>query len=182
MTDRPPIHATTILAVHRDGKFALGGDGQVTLGDTVIKGSANKLRSLKDGKILAGFAGSVADAFTLFEKLEEKLDRFPANLTKAAVELAKDWRTDRYLRRLDAVLIVGDRERMFMISGDGNVIEPDHPAMAVGSGGPFALSAARALLDHSSLSAAEIVRASLEIAGDICIFTNREIRLLELAG
>lgn len=180
MAFQPPIHATTIIAVRKDGHVALGGDGQVTMGDTVIKGTALKVRKLKEGRILAGFAGSVADAFTLFEKLEEKLDRYPANLTRACVELAKDWRTDRFLRRLDAVLVVADRERVFMVSGDGNVIEPDDDVVAVGSGGNYALAAARAMRTHSALSAVEIARAALEIAADICIYTNRQITILEL--
>jgi len=180
VSDRPTMHGTTIIAVRREGRVALGGDGQVTMGDTVVKGTALKVRKLRDGAVLAGFAGSVADAFTLFEKLEEKLERYPANLTRACVELAKDWRTDRYLRRLDAVLVVADRERVFMVSGDGNVIEPDDDIVAVGSGGNYALSAARALKTHSPLGATEIVRAALEVAADICIFTNRQINILEL--
>lgn len=174
------ISATTIVAVRHDGRVALGGDGQVTLGETVLKASAMKVRKLKDGSILAGFAGSVADAFTLFEKFEEKLERYPGNLPKAAVELAKDWRTDRYLRRLEALLAVADRERLFVISGDGNVIEPDDQIAAIGSGGSYALAAARALKEHSSLGARDIVQKSLEIAGDICIYTNRNITVLEL--
>jgi ATP-dependent HslUV protease subunit HslV len=177
---RPDVHATTVLAVRRDGRVAMGGDGQVTMGDTVVKASARKVRSLKDGSILAGFAGSVADAFTLFEKLEEKLERYPANLTKAVVELAKDWRTDRYLRRLDALLTVADGEALFLISGDGNVIQPDDDIVAIGSGGSYALAAARALRAHSELDAKEIVRSAMEIAGDICIYTNRDIVVLEL--
>jgi ATP-dependent HslUV protease, peptidase subunit HslV len=176
------IHATTIVAVRHDGRVALGGDGQVTLGDTVMKGSARKVRKLKDGRILAGFAGSVADAFTLFEKFEEKLERYPGNLPRAVVELAKDWRTDRYLRRLEALLAVADADHLFLISGDGNVIEPDDEIVAIGSGGSFALAAARALKDHATLDAAEIVRKSLEIAADICIYTNRNITVLELDG
>jgi ATP-dependent HslUV protease subunit HslV len=176
----PTFHATTILAVRRDGKVALGGDGQVTMGDVVAKGSATKVRKLRDGKILAGFAGSVADAFTLFEKFEEKLERYPGNLSRAAVELAKDWRSDRYLRRLEALLAVADREHLYMLSGNGDVIEPDDDVVAIGSGGSYALAAARALKDHSPLSAAEIVRHALEIAGDICIYTNRNITVLEL--
>lgn len=171
---------TTIIAVRHRGRVALGGDGQVTLGDTVVKAGAQKVRKLKDGRILAGFAGSVADAFTLFEKFEEKLERHPGNLPKACVELAKDWRTDRYLRRLEALLTVADRDHLFLISGDGNVIEPDDDIAAIGSGGNFALAAARALKAHSDLSAAEIVRRSLEIAGEICIYTNRNITVLEL--
>jgi ATP-dependent HslUV protease subunit HslV len=158
----------------------MGGDGQVTMGDTVVKGTARKVRLLKDGKFLAGFAGAVADAFTLFEKLEEKLDRYPANMTKAVVELAKDWRTDRYLRRLDALLAVADASHLFMVSGTGDVIEPDDEIIAIGSGGSYALAAARALKEHSALTAPEIVRKSLEIAGDICIYTNRDIVVLEL--
>ena len=176
------IRATTVVAVRKDGRVALGGDGQVTLGDTVVKTRARKVRELKDGTILAGFAGAVADAFTLFEKLEEKLERFPANLTRAAVELAKDWRTDRYLRRLNALLVVADRESLFLISGDGDVIQPDDDIAAIGSGGSYALSAARALRAHSNLSASEIVRESLRIAGEICIYTNQDITVLELGG
>jgi ATP-dependent HslUV protease subunit HslV len=174
------FHATTILAVRRDGKTALGGDGQVTLGETVIKSTAQKVRKLRDGKILAGFAGSVADAFTLFEKFEEKLERHPGNLSRAAVELAKEWRSDRYLRRLEALLAVADRESMYLLSGTGDVIQPDDEIIAIGSGGSYALAAARALKEYSDLSAAEIVRRGLEIAGDICIYTNRNITVLEL--
>ena len=176
----PTFHATTILAVKRDGKVALGGDGQVTMGDTVAKATANKVRKLREGKVVAGFAGSVADAFTLFEKFEEKLERFPSNLPRAAVELAKEWRSDRYLRRLEALLAVADRDHLFMLSGTGEVIEPDDDIIAIGSGGSYALAAARALKEHSSLPAAEIVRRGLEIAGDICIYTNRNITVLEL--
>ena len=176
----PDIHATTVLAVRRDGRVAMGGDGQVTMGDTVVKATARKVRSLKDGTILAGFAGSVADAFTLFEKLEEKLERYPANLTKAVVELAKEWRTDRYLRRLDALLTVADADSIFLISGDGNVIQPDDAIVAIGSGGSYALAAARALRRHSELDAPALVRSAMEIAGDICIYTTRDIVVLEL--
>ncbi len=176
----PDVRATTVLAVRRNGRVAMGGDGQVTMGDTVVKGSARKVRALKDGQILAGFAGAVADAFTLFEKLEEKLDRYPANMTKAVVELAKDWRMDRYLRRLDALLAVADRDHLFLVSGNGDVIEPDDDVIAIGSGGSYALAAARALKDFSELDAAAVVRHSLEIAGDICIYTNRDIVVLEL--
>jgi ATP-dependent HslUV protease subunit HslV len=177
---KPEIRATTVLAVKRDGKIALGGDGQVTLGDTVMKGTAQKVRTLKEGKILAGFAGAVADAFSLFEKLEEKLERYPGNLTRACVELAKDWRTDRYLRRLNALLIVADKERLFLVSGEGDVIEPDDEIVAIGSGGSYALAAARALKAHSDLTAKEIVQNALEIAGEICIYTNQQISVLEL--
>jgi ATP-dependent HslUV protease subunit HslV len=168
------------LAVKRDGKIALGGDGQVTVGDTVMKATAQKVRTLKEGKILAGFAGAVADAFSLFEKLEEKLERYPGNLTRACVELAKEWRTDRYLRRLNALLIVADKESLFLVSGEGDVIEPDDEIVAIGSGGSFALAAARALKQNSDLEAQEIVRKALEIAGEICIYTNQQISVLEL--
>jgi len=178
---RRKVRSTTVLAVRKDGHVAMGGDGQVTLGDTVVKGSARKVRLLKDGKFLAGFAGAVADAFTLFEKLEEKLDRYPSNMTKAVVELAKDWRTDRYLRRLDALLAVADHDHLFMVSGTGDVIEPDDEVIAIGSGGSYALAAARALRQHSDLDAKSIVRRSLEIAGEICIYTNQDIVVLELA-
>jgi len=178
----PHVRSTTVLAVRKDGRVAMGGDGQVTMGDTVVKGSARKVRALKDGKILAGFAGAVADAFALFEKLEEKLERYPANLTKAVVELAKDWRTDRYLRRFNALLAVADAEHMFLVSGTGDVIEPDDDILAIGSGGSYALSAARALKTHSSLDAPSIVRNALEIAGEICVYTNQDIVVLELPG
>jgi len=174
------FHATTILAVRKDGKVAIGGDGQVTIGDTVVKSQANKVRTLKGGKVLAGFAGSVADAITLFEKFEEKLDRFPANLPRAAVELAKDWRSDRVLRRLEALLIVADLEHSYLVSGAGELIEPDDGVLAIGSGGNYALAAARALLAEPHLAAKDIVRRSLEIAADICVFTNRHLTILEL--
>jgi len=178
--NKPELRATTVLAVRKDGVTALGGDGQVTLGETVMKATAQKVRSLKDGKILAGFAGAVADAFALFEKLEEKLERYPGNLTRACVELAKDWRTDRYLRRLNALLVVADTERIFLVSGEGDVIEPDDEIVAIGSGGSYALAAARALKAHSELPAREIVEKALAIAGDICIYTNQRITVLEL--
>ncbi|MGH7462248.1 MAG: ATP-dependent protease subunit HslV [Longimicrobiales bacterium] len=180
--ERSGYRGTTIVAVRHNGRVALGGDGQVTLGDTVVKAGAHKVRKLKDGRILAGFAGSVADAFTLFEKFEEKLERYPGNLPRSAVELAKDWRTDRYLRRLEAALAVADRAHLFLISGDGNVIEPDDEVVSIGSGSGYALAAARALKMHSSLSAGEIVRKSLEIAADICIYTNNQITVLELGA
>ncbi|MFO8173359.1 MAG: ATP-dependent protease subunit HslV [Longimicrobiales bacterium] len=180
--NKPELRATTVLAVRKDGTTALGGDGQVTLGDTVMKATAQKVRALKDGKILAGFAGAVADAFALFEKLEEKLERYPGNLTRACVELAKDWRTDRYLRRLNALLVVADAEQLLLLSGEGDVIEPDDEIVAIGSGGSYALAAARALKAHSDLPAPEIVRKALEIAGDICIYTNRQITVLELSN
>ena len=180
MSKAPRIRSTTILAVRRDGRVALGGDGQVSVGETVMKANALKVRTLKGGKVLAGFAGSTADAFTLFERFEEKLERFPENLPRAAVELAKDWRSDRVLRRLEALLAVVDRQHGFVLSGTGDVIEPDDGILAIGSGGPFALAAARALREHSSLEAPDVVRKALEIAGDICIFTNTKITVLEL--
>lgn len=176
------MKATTIVAVRHNGGVALGGDGQVTMGDTVVKSSAQKVRKLRDGKILAGFAGSVADAFALFEKFEEKLERYPGNLQRASVELAKDWRTDRYLRRLNALLAVADAHHLFVISGDGNVIEPDDGIAGVGSGSAYAIAAARALKLHSQLTAGDIVRESLQIAADICIYTNTNITVLELDG
>jgi ATP-dependent HslUV protease, peptidase subunit HslV len=177
---RPRIRATTVVAVRREGRTAMGADGQVTMGDTVVKGTAVKVRKLKGDRILAGFAGGVADAFTLFEKLEEKLERYPGNLTRACVELAKDWRMDRYLRRLDALLLVADTTHLFIVSGDGNVLEPDRDVAAIGSGGSYALSAARALREHTEMPPADIVREALEIAADICIYTNDRIQILEL--
>ncbi len=174
------IHSTTILCVRRDGHVALGGDGQVTLGDTVMKANANKVRALKGGKILAGFAGASADAFTLFEKFEEKLERYPGNLPRAAVELAKDWRSDRVLRRLEALLVVADKEHGYVISGSGELIEPDDGVLAIGSGGNYALAAARALLTASDLGAKGIVQRALEIAAAICVYTNTHITILEL--
>lgn len=167
-------HGTTILAVRRDGAVSVGGDGQVTLGNTVMKGNARKVRRLYNDKTIAGFAGGTADAFTLFERFEGKLEKY-GNLTRAAIELAKDWRSDRYLRRLEALLLVADPEKIFVISGNGDVIEPDHDAAAIGSGGQFALSAAIALLEGSSLGARDIVERSLNIAADICIYTNRNL-------
>jgi ATP-dependent HslUV protease subunit HslV len=174
-------HATTILAARRDGKIALGGDGQVTLGNTVMKGNARKIRQLFGGKVLAGFAGGTADAFTLFERFEGKLEKF-GNLTRAAIELAKDWRSDRYLRRLEALLLVGDVGNLYVISGNGDVIEPEHPLVAIGSGGPYAQAAARALFENTALSARELVERSLNIAADICIYTNRNISVEELSS
>ena len=175
-----PFRATTILCVHRDGKVAMGGDGQVTVGDTVMKAHANKVRELAGGKVLAGFAGAAADAFTLFEKFEEKLERFPGNLSRAAVELAKDWRSDRVLRRLEALLAVANAEHTYLLSGSGELIEPDDGILAIGSGGNYALAAARALLHHTDLSAMDIVQQSLEIAADICVFSNHNISVVEL--
>ncbi len=174
------IHSTTILCVRRDGHVALGGDGQVTIGDTVMKANASKVRTLKGGKVLAGFAGAAADAFTLFEKFEEKLERYPGNLPRSAVELAKDWRSDRVLRRLEALLVVADKERGYLISGAGELIEPDDGVLAIGSGGSYALASARALLRASNLSAKEIVQRSLEVAAEICVYTNAHITILEL--
>jgi ATP-dependent HslUV protease subunit HslV len=176
----PTIHATTILAVRRNGKVALGGDGQVTVGETVMKSNAQKVRVLRGGKILGGFAGAAADALTLFEKFEEKLERFPTNLPRAAVELAKDWRSDRVLRRLEALLAVSDAEHGLIISGTGEVIEPDDGILAIGSGGPYALAAARALVKNTEMEPKEVVRRALEIAGEICIYTNTNINVLDL--
>lgn len=179
MNEQLNFHGTTILAVRRNGTVALGGDGQVTLGNTVVKGNARKVRRLYNGKVLAGFAGGTADAFTLFERFEGKLEKY-GNLTRAAIELAKDWRTDRFLRRLEALLCVADASSSFIISGNGDVIEPEHHLMAVGSGGPFAHAAARALLENSELDARAIVEKALNIAADICIYTNRSIVIEEL--
>jgi ATP-dependent HslUV protease subunit HslV len=176
----PTIHATTILAVRRNGKVALGGDGQVTVGETVMKSNAQKVRVLRGGKILGGFAGAAADALTLFEKFEEKLERFPTNLPRAAVELAKDWRSDRVLRRLEALLAVSDAEHGLIISGTGEVIEPDDGILAIGSGGPYALAAARALVKNTDMEPKDVVRRALEIAGEICIYTNTNINVLDL--
>jgi ATP-dependent HslUV protease subunit HslV len=176
----PVIHGTTILCVRKDGHVAIGGDGQVTIGDTVMKANATKVRTLKGGKILAGFAGAAADAFTLFEKFEEKLERYPANLPRAAVELAKDWRSDRVLRRLEALLVVADKEHGYVISGSGELIEPDDGVLAIGSGGTYALAAARALLATTALAPKEIVQRSLEIAAEICVYTNTHITVVEL--
>lgn len=170
------LHGTTILTVRRNGVVAIGGDGQVTLGNTVMKGNARKVRRLHDGKVLAGFAGGTADAFTLFERFENKLQQF-GNLTRAAIELAKDWRSDRSLRRLEALLSVADTKNLFVISGNGDVIEPQDDVMAIGSGGSYALAAARALLQNSELDATSIVEKSLNIAADICIYTNRNLTI-----
>ena len=165
---------TTIVSVRRNGVVAIGGDGQVTLGNTVIKGNARKVRRLYDDKVLAGFAGGTADAFTLFERFEGKLEQY-GNLTRAAIELAKDWRTDRMLRRLEALLCVADKDESLMISGNGDVISPEDDLMAIGSGGPFAQAAARALMAHTELDASMIAERSLQIAADICIYTNKNI-------
>jgi ATP-dependent HslUV protease subunit HslV len=173
------IHSTTILCVRRAGRVALGGDGQVTLGDKIMKGNARKVRRLHQGKVLAGFAGGAADAFTLFEYFESKLDQY-GNLTRAAIELAKDWRTDRMLRRLEALLCVADADQSLLISGTGDVIEPERELIAIGSGGAYAQAAAHALLDNTELDARSIVEKSLSIAGDICIYTNQSITIEEL--
>jgi ATP-dependent HslUV protease subunit HslV len=180
--NRPRIRSTTVLAVRRNGYVVIGGDGQVTMGNTVVKATARKIRRLADGKILAGFAGSAADGITLFEKFESRLKEFGGNLARAAVELAKDWRTDRVLRRLEALLLVADRDKILLLSGTGDVIEPDSDAAAIGSGGPYALSAARALLGATQLSARDIAERSLAIAGDICIYTNGMLVFEELGA
>jgi ATP-dependent HslUV protease subunit HslV len=169
------FHGTTIVSVRRDGKVALGGDGQVTLGNVVVKASARKVRRLFHDRILAGFAGGTADAFTLFERFESKLEKHQGNLLRSAVELAKDWRTDRMLRRLEAMLAVADRETSLIITGMGDVLEPEFGLVALGSGGPYAQAAARALLENSSLDAEQVVRKSLMIAGDLCIYTNQNV-------
>jgi ATP-dependent HslUV protease, peptidase subunit HslV len=174
------FRGTTIVSVRRGHEVAIGGDGQVTLGNTVVKGNARKVRSLHGGRVLAGFAGGTADAFTLFELFEGKLQQF-GNLTRAAIELAKEWRTDRRLRRLEALLCVADRHKSFIISGNGDVIEPEDDLMAIGSGGPFAQAAARALLQNTELDARSIVEKSLNIAGDICIYTNRNLVIESLS-
>ncbi len=167
------FHGTTIVCVRRGTQVAMGGDGQVTLGNVVVKASARKVRRLYNERILAGFAGATADAFTLFERFEAKLDKHQGNLLRSAVELAKDWRTDRMLRRLEAMLAVADRESSLLITGNGDVLEPEHGIVAMGSGGSFAQAAAMALLEHTELAPAEIVKRSLQIAGEICIYTNQ---------
>jgi len=171
---------TTILSVRRDGKVVIGGDGQVSLGNTVMKGNARKVRRLHNDQVIAGFAGGTADAFTLFERFEGKLQEYNGNLTRAAIELAKDWRSDRAMRRLEALLAVADSETSLIITGNGDVIEPEDNLIAIGSGGPFAQSAARALLDNTELSALEIVEKGLGIAADICIYTNHNRTIEEL--
>jgi ATP-dependent HslUV protease subunit HslV len=174
------LHGTTILSVRRNGVVAVGGDGQVSLGNTVMKSNARKVRRLYDGKVLAGFAGGTADAFTLFERFEAKLQQY-GNLTRAAIELAKDWRTDRSLRRLEALLCVADAKNSFIVSGNGDVIEPEDDIMAIGSGGPYAQAAARALAQNTELDARTIVEKALGIAADICIYTNRNLTIEELS-
>ncbi len=175
------VRGTTILSVRRNGRIVMGGDGQVSIANSVIKGNARKVRRLYDDKILAGFAGGTADAFTLFERFEGKLQQY-GDLTKAAIELAKDWRTDRMLRRLEALLCVADFENSFIISGNGDVIEPENQLMAIGSGGAYAQAAAQALLDNTDMEAPDIVRAALNIAGDICVFTNHNLIIDELTA
>jgi ATP-dependent HslUV protease subunit HslV len=171
------MHGTTILAVRKAGKVVIAGDGQVSLGNTVMKGDAKKVRRLGDGSVIGGFAGATADAFTLFERLEAKLERFPGQLKRAAVELAKDWRTDRYLRRLEAMMIVADREVTLVLTGTGDVLEPEHNVTAIGSGGNYALSAARALIDVDGLSADDVAQKAMAIAADICVFTNNNLTI-----
>lgn len=182
MSKRPVIRSTTIVAVRKEGKVAMAGDGQVSMGNTVMKGNARKVRTIYDGKILVGFAGATADAFTLFERFEAKVKEYSGDITRGAVELAKDWRTDRMLRRLEALLLVADRDKILMLSGTGDVIEPEQGVIAIGSGGNFAQAAALAYLDtETELSAREIAERSLAIAARICIYTNSEIVLEELA-
>ncbi|MFO8043810.1 MAG: ATP-dependent protease subunit HslV [Alkalispirochaeta sp.] len=175
------IRSTTIIAVKRDGRMAMAGDGQVSLGNTVMKGNARKVRTIYDGRIAVGFAGATADAFTLFERFEARIKEYSGDLMRSAVELAKEWRTDRMLRKLEAMLLVADRDRMLLISGTGDVLEPEHGVLAIGSGGNYALAAARALLDNTELTAREIAERSLEIAGEICVFTNLSITVEELS-
>ncbi|HDH01329.1 MAG TPA: ATP-dependent protease subunit HslV [Nitrospirae bacterium] len=176
------FHGTTILCVRKNGKVALGGDGQVTLGQTVLKHNAKKIRRMYNNNLLAGFAGATADAFTLFEKFEEKIETYRGNITRSAVELAKDWRTDKILRRLEALLVVADKEHSFIISGTGDVLEPEGGIAAIGSGGPYALSAAKALLEHTQLEPGKIVEEAMKITSKICIYTNESINIEELNG
>lgn len=175
------FHATTILCISRNGKVAIGGDGQVTMGNTVLKHNAKKIRKMYGDKVIGGFAGATADAFTLFEKFEGKLESYRGNITRAAVELAKDWRTDKVLRRLEALLIVADKEHIFIISGNGDVIEPEEGIAAIGSGGPYAQAAAKALSENTELGAKEILEKAMKIAAGICIYTNENIYIEELA-
>lgn len=176
------FHGTTILCVRKNGKVAIGGDGQVTLGNTVVKHTAKKIRTMYNGKVIAGFAGATADAFTLFEKFEANIENYRGNITRAAVELAKDWRTDKILRRLEALLIVADREHSFIISGNGDVLEPDDGITAIGSGGAFAQAAAKALVDNTDLDPRKIVEEAMKITAGICIYTNESIHIEELNG
>jgi ATP-dependent HslUV protease subunit HslV len=174
------VHATTIICIRKKDKVAIAGDGQVSIGETVLKQKANKIRILYKGKVLAGFAGATSDAFALFSRFEAKLEEFRGNLSRAAIELAKDWRMDKALRRLEALLIVADKDNSFLISGTGDVVEPDDGIIAIGSGGPFALAAARALLKHTDLSARDIALQALEISSGICVYTNDQITVEEL--
>ena len=176
----PVWHATTILSVRKGGKVVVAGDGQVTFGNTVMKATARKVRPLADGKVIAGFAGATADAFTLFERLEAKLEQHPGQLTSACVELAKDWRTDRYLRRLEAMMAVADKDVSLVLTGTGDVLEPEDGLIGIGSGGSFALSAARALIDIDGMDAEAVARKSMKIAADICIYTNEQVVLESL--
>ena len=176
----PSFRGTTIIAVRKDGKAVIAGDGQVTFGSTVLKGNAVKVRRLTGGKVIGGFAGATADAFTLFERLEAKLDKHSGNLMRACVEMAKDWRTDKYLRKLEAMMLVADKESTFLLSGTGDVVEPEKGVIGIGSGGTFAQAAALALLDNTELPADEIARKALDIAGDICIYTNHNVVLEEI--
>lgn len=181
MTDQPGWHGTTIVCVRKGGKVVIAGDGQVSAGPTILKGNARKVRTLADGAVIVGFAGSTADAFALFERLETKLERFPKQLARACVELAKDWRTDRALRRLDAMLIVADKDETLLLTGAGDVLEPEHQVIAVGSGGNFAFAAARALYDHVDDPEA-IARKAMEIAAQICVYTNGNLTVEKLDG
>ena len=178
----PEMHGTTVVVVRNENSVAMGSDGQITMGDTVMKGNARKVRRLYNDKVLAGFAGGTADAFTLFERFEGALEKYAGQLTRAAVELAKDWRSDRALRRLEALLVVADDKVSLMISGTGDVIEPESTVLAIGSGGPFAQAAARALVENTELPPEQIVRNALTIAGDICIYTNQEHTIEVLEG
>ena len=176
MSDGIPVwHGTTILSIRKGGQLVIAGDGQVSLGDTVIKGSARKVRRLGDGDVIGGFAGATADAFTLFERLESKLEQYPGQLTRACVEMAKDWRTDRYLRRLEAMMAVGDKEVSLVLTGNGDVLETDDGVIGIGSGGNYALAAARALVDRDDMDAEAIARKAMEIAADICVYTNTQL-------
>ncbi len=175
------VRSTTIVAVQRGSSVAIAGDGQVSMGNSIVKGNARKVRTIYDGKIAVGFAGATADAFTLFERFETRVKGYSGDLMRSAVELAKEWRTDRALRRLEAMLLVANRETMLLISGTGDVIEPEHGVLAIGSGGNYALAAARALVEHTDMGAREIAEAALGIAGDICVFTNRHITVEELS-
>ncbi len=180
MSENPTLHGTTILAIRRKNEVVMAGDGQVSLGQTIIKGNARKVRRLGDGNVIAGFAGATADAFTLFERLEGKLEQYPSQLTRACVELAKDWRTDRYLRRLEAMMAVADKSVSLTLTGNGDVLEPEDGLIGIGSGGPFALAAARGLVHSSKLGTEEIAKQALQIAASICVYTNENILIEKL--